>query len=158
MVGRSVSKYFHLFFSPAVHFNANAGRRFDPKSEDFFPPDPLANQFNQDRHAASFGFGVNARIRPTVSLMFEYTPRVGFKLGQRQSIIRWSNTGRLIGFEHESEAALGFGIQKDVGRHTFALTFSNNLATTTSRYNSSNQVFPPDRFTIGFNLYRRFLR
>ena len=157
MVGRSVSKYLHLFFSPAVHFNANAGRRFDPKPEDFFPPDPLANQFNQDRHAASFGFGVNARIRPTVSLIFEYTPRVGFKLGRVNPLFA-ANTGRLIGFEHESEAELGFGIQKDVGRHTFALTFSNNLATTTSRYNSSNQVFPPDRFTIGFNLYRRFFR
>jgi len=155
MVGRSISKYVHLFFSPAVHFNANAGRRFDPKPEDFFPPDPLANQFNQDRHAASFGFGVNARIRPTISLMFEYTPRVGFKLGRVNPVFA---AGRLIGFQHESEAELGFGIQKDVGRHTFSLTFSNTQATTTSRYNSSNQVFPPGRFAIGFNLYRRFLR
>lgn len=155
MVGRSASKYVHLFFAPAIHFNANAGRRFDPKPEDFFPPDPLANQFNQDRHAASFGFGVNARIRPTVSLLFEYTPRVGFKLGRVNPLFA---AGRLIGFEHASEAELGFGIQKDVGRHTFSLTFSNTQATTTSRYNSSNQVFPPDRFAIGFNLYRRFLR
>lgn len=157
MLGRSVSKYFHLFFSPAVHFNANAGRRFDPKPEDFFPPDPLANQFNQDRHSASFGFGVNARVRPTISLMFEYTPRVGFKLGRVNPLFA-PTTGRLVGFRHESEAELGFGIQKDVGRHTFSLTFSNTQGTTTSRYNSSNQVFPPDRFAIGFNLYRRFLR
>ena len=155
MIGRSASKYFHLFFSPAVHFNANAGRRFDPKPTDFFPPDPLANQFNQDRHAASFGFGVNARIRPTISLLFEYTPRIGFKLGR---VIPIFAAGRLTGFRHESEAELGFGIQKDVGRHTFSLTFSNTQATTTSRYNSSNQVFPPERFAIGFNLYRRFLR
>ena len=156
MVARSLSKYVHLFFSPAIHLNANGSRRFDPKATDFFPPEPLAEQFNQDKHGASFGFGVNARVRPTISLMFEYTPRVGFKLGRVDPI--FDNNFRLIGFEKESEAALGFGIAKDVGRHTFALTFSNTQATTTSRYNSSNLAFDPGSFTIGFNLYRRFLK
>ncbi|HKR59647.1 MAG TPA: DUF5777 family beta-barrel protein [Pyrinomonadaceae bacterium] len=156
MVARSLSKYLNFFFSPAVHFNANLNRRFDPKPTDFFPPEPLALQFNQDKHGASFGFGVNARVRPTVSLMFEYTPRVGFKLGRVVPI--FDANFRVIGFEHESEAEIGFGIAKDVGRHTFALTFSNTQTTTTSRYNSSNQVLGPSRFTIGFNLYRRFLR
>jgi hypothetical protein len=137
--------------------NANGQRRFDPRAEDFFPREPLANQFNQDQHGASFGFGASARIRPTTSLMIEYTPRVGFKLGQVDPIFA-PGTGRVTGFRHQSEAELGFGIEKDVGRHTFSLTFSNTQTTTTSRYNSSNQVLPPSRFTIGFNLYRRFLR
>lgn len=156
MLARSVTKYVNLFFSPALHLNANLSRRFDPKPTDFFPPEPLALQFNQDKHGASFGFGVNARVRPTVSLMFEYTPRVGFKLGRVDPI--FDQNFRVIGFEHESEAEIGFGIAKDVGRHTFALTFSNTQTTTTSRYNSSNQVLEPGSFTIGFNLYRRFLR
>ena len=156
MVARSLSKYVHFFFSPALHLNANANRRFDPKPTDFFPPEPLALQFNQDKHGVSFGWGVNARVRPTISLMFEYTPRVGFKLGRVDPI--FDANFRIIGFEHKSEAELGFGIAKDVGRHTFALTFSNTQTTTTSRYNSSNQVLSPSRFTIGFNLYRRFLR
>jgi cytochrome c oxidase subunit 2 len=157
MVARSASKYVHLFFSPALHLNANTRRRFDPKSTDFFPREPLADQFNQDQHGASFGFGANARIRPTISLMIEYTPRVGFKLGQIEEV-RSPVTNRIIGFRNESEAALGFGVEKDVGRHTFSLTFSNTQTTTTSRYNSSNQALPPSRFQIGFNLYRRFLK
>ena len=156
MAARSLTKYLHFFFSPAVHFNANANRRFDPKPTDFFPPEPLAEQFNQDKHSVSFGFGANARVRPTISLMIEYTPRVGFKLGRVDPI--FDANFRVLGFSSESEAELGFGIAKDVGRHTFALTFSNTQTTTTSRYNSSNQVLQPSRFTIGFNLYRRFLR
>lgn len=157
MVARSASKYVHLFFSPALHLNANTRRRFDPQPTDFFPREPLATQFNQDQHGASFGFGANARIRPTISLMFEYTPRVGFKLGQVDAV-RAAGTNKIIGFRNDSEAELGFGIEKDVGRHTFSLTFSNTQTTTTSRYNSSNQVLPPGRFMIGFNLYRRFLK
>jgi hypothetical protein len=156
MLARSVTKYVNLFFSPAVHLNANAGRRFDPKASDFFPPEPLANQFRQPKHGGSFGFGVNGRVRPTVSLLFEYTPRVGFKLGQVQPI--FSGTGRVTGFSHQSEAEIGFGVEKDLGRHTFSLTFSNTQTTTTSRYNSSNLLLPPSRFILGFNLYRRFLR
>lgn len=156
MVARGLSKYVHLFFSPALHLNANANRRFDPKPTDFFPREPLAEQFNQDKHGMSFGFGVSARVRPTISLMFEYTPRVGFKLGRVDPI--FDGNFRILGFENKSEPELGFGIAKDVGRHTFALTFSNTQATTTSRYNSSNLVLKPSSFTIGFNLYRRFLR
>ena len=156
MLARSVSKHVNFFFSPALHLNANANRRFDPKPTDFFPLEPLAEQFNQDKHAMSFGWGVNARIRPTISLMFEYTPRIGFKLGRVDPI--FDANFRIVGFEGRSEAELGFGIAKDVGRHTFALTFSNTQTTTASRYNSSNQALQPSRFTIGFNLYRRFLK
>ena len=157
MMARSATKYVHLFFSPALHLNANGQRRFDPRPEDFFPAEPLANQFRQDKHGGSFGFGASARIRPTISLMFEYTPRVGFKLARVVPVFA-PGTGRITEFVNESEAGLGFGIEKDIGRHTFSLTFSNTQGTTTSRYNSSNLVLPPSRFIIGFNLYRRFLR
>lgn len=157
MLARSVTKYVNLFFSPAVHFNANGQRRFDPRATDFFPPAQIADTYRQDRHAASFGFGVNARIKPTVSLLFEYTPRVGFKLGRVRPIFN-SNFTRIVGFSSESEAEIGFGIEKEIGRHAFSLTFSNTQTTTTARYNSSNLVLPPSRFIIGFNLYRRFLK
>ncbi|HKP35790.1 MAG TPA: DUF5777 family beta-barrel protein [Pyrinomonadaceae bacterium] len=157
MVARSASKYVNLFFSPAVHFNANGQRRFDPRANEFFPPAPVADAFRQDKHAASFGLGVNARIRPSISLLFEYTPRVGFKLGRVRPIFN-SNFTQVLGFRTESEPEIGFGIQKDVGRHSFSLTFSNTQTTTTARYNSSNLVLPPSKFTIGFNLYRRFLK
>ena len=157
MIARSASKYVNLIFSPAVHFNANGQRRFDPRPTDFFPPAAVADTFRQPRHSGSFGFGVNGRIRPTVSLLFEYTPRVGFKLGEVVPIFNPGFT-RIVGFQTKSEAEIGFGVQKDIGRHTFSLTFSNTQTTTTSRYNSSNLVLPPSKFVIGFNLYRRFLK
>lgn len=34
MLARSATKYVHLFFSPAVHLNANRRRRFDRSSDD----------------------------------------------------------------------------------------------------------------------------
>jgi hypothetical protein len=98
--------------------------------------------------------GVNARIRPTVSLLFDYTPRVGFKLGRVDAEFDMNFT-RIERFRNESEAAIGFGIEKRIGRHAFSLTFSNTQTTTTSRYNSSNLVLSPSKFVIGFNLYRR---
>jgi hypothetical protein len=155
MIGRSVTKYVHLFFSPAVHINTNGNGRFNPRPEDL--PDPaLADDFRLGTHTGSFGFGVNARIRPSASLLFEYTPRVGFKLGQVSPIID-ETTGAITGLVNKSEAAIGFGIEKRMGRHVFSLTFSNTQTTTTSRYNSSNLVLPPKRFSIGFNLFRRLL-
>ena len=157
MVARSATKYVNLFFSPAVHFNANGQRRFDPRANEFFPPATLADSFRQDKHAASFGFGVNARVRPTISLLFEFTPRVGFKLGRVRPIFN-SNFTQVTAFRVESEPEIGFGIQKDIGRHSFSLTFSNTQTTTTARYNSSNLVLSPSKFIIGFNLYRRFLK
>ena len=157
MLARSATKYVHLFFSPAVHLNANGQRRFDPRASSFFPPAPIADSFRLDKHGASFGFGVNARIRPSVSLLFEYVPRVGFKLGRVRPVFGATST-QIFGFTNESEAAIGFGVQKDMGRHSFSLTFSNTQATTTARYNSSNLVLPPSKFIIGFNLYRRFFK
>jgi cytochrome c oxidase subunit 2 len=154
MMARSVTKYVNVFFSPALHLNANGQNRFDPRRSDFFPPATI--DFHLPRHTGSFGFGVNGRITPSVSLLFEYTPRVGFKLGA--VLPTFDSTGKVIGFTPRSEAEIGFGVQKDVGRHSFSLTFSNTQTTTTSRYNSSNLVLPPSRFIIGFNLYRRFLR
>jgi cytochrome c oxidase subunit 2 len=156
MVSRSVTRYVNLFFSPAVHFNSNGQGRFNPRLGDIFPLSPEAASFELGQHTGSFGFGVNARIRPTVSLLFDYTPRVGFKLGRVDATFD-ENFTRIERFTNESEAALGFGIEKRIGRHAFSLTFSNTQTTTTSRYNSSNLVLPPSRFTIGFNLFRRLL-
>jgi hypothetical protein len=154
MIGRSVTRYVNLFFSPAVHINANGNGRFNPRPEDSFPGQ-FDNNFRLGTHAASFGLGVNASIRPSVSLLFEYTPRVGFKLGRVLS--EFDSNFNFIRFVNDSEPEIGFGIEKRIGRHVFSLTFSNTQATTTSRYNSSNLVLPPKRFSIGFNLFRRLL-
>jgi hypothetical protein len=152
MLGRSVTKYVNVFFSPAVHVNSNGGDRF----KEFLRTQPLAAKLRLGRHSGSFGFGVNAQVRPTTSLLFEYTPRVGFKMGQIVADFN-SDTGQLIGFRNKSEAEIGFGIEKRIGRHVFSLTFANTQTTTTARYNSSNLVLPPSKFTIGFNMFRRLL-
>ncbi len=155
MLSRSVTEYVTLFFSPAVHINSNKdGRRFLRHLQGAFSEDLLATLNDFDEHGASFGFGVNARIRPTTSLLFEYVPRTGFKLGSINAIID-EDTGEVISLENITEASLGFGIEKRLGRHSFSLTFSNTQATTTSRYNSSNLGRPLKRFSIGFNLFRR---
>ncbi len=156
MIARSVTEYVNVFFSPAVHFNANGQDRFRSPLRDSFPLDTEARNFRLGRHTGSFGFGVNARIRPTASILFEYTPRVGFKMGLVEATFDPTFT-RITRFNNRSEAEIGFGIEKRMGRHSFALTFSNTQTTTTSRYNSSNLFLPPGRFTIGFNLFRRLL-
>ncbi|HEY7913068.1 MAG TPA: DUF5777 family beta-barrel protein [Blastocatellia bacterium] len=156
MMSRSVTRYVTLFFSPAVHINSNKDRRFLRDFEDSFSEDVINNINDFGEHGASFGLGVNARIRPTLSLLFEYVPRTGFKLGTFNATVD-EETGEVIRLENVSEASLGFGIEKRLGRHSFSLTFSNTQATTTSRYNSSNLGRPADRFSIGFNLFRRLL-
>lgn len=152
MLARSVTKYVNLFFSPAAHINSNGGDRF----KEFLSGQPFAESLRLGRHSGSFGLGVNARVRPTTSLLFEYTPRVGFKMGQIVGDFD-PTTGQLLGFRNESEDEIGFGIEKRIGRHVFSLTFSNTQTTTTARYNSSNLGLPKDKFTIGFNLFRRLL-
>ena len=155
MIGRSVTKYAHVFFSPAVHINSNGQHRFDPKPGDFFLPIAPEALLKLAQHTASFGFGVDVRVRPSTSLLFEYTPRVGFKLGLIDPIFNDSFTA-IEGFKQTTHAEIGFGIERRIGRHSFSLTFSNTQTTTTSRYNSSNLGLSPKRFIIGFNLYRRF--
>lgn len=152
MIARSVTKYVNLFFSPAVHINSNGGDRF----KEVLASQPLAASLRLGEHTGSFGFGVNGRIRPTTSLLFEYTPRIGFKMGQITADFD-PTTGQITGFRNRSEASIGFGVEKRIGRHVFSLTFSNTQATTTARYNSSNQALPPSKFSIGFNIFRRLL-
>ncbi|HWX40325.1 MAG TPA: DUF5777 family beta-barrel protein [Blastocatellia bacterium] len=156
MFERSVTRYVHLFFSPAVHINSNGQGRFNPRPDEFFPPAPAAATFKLGQHTGSFGFGADAMIRPSVSLLFEFTPRIGFKMGQVVPIFSPGFTS-IVGFRNNSEPEIGIGIEKRLGRHIFTLTFSNTQATTTSRYNSSNLVLSPSNFTIGFNLFRRLL-
>lgn len=152
-LARSIGKYVNVFFAPAVHLNANGQRRFAPKPEDFFPAEPLAAQVNLGKHTGSFGFGVNARVSRSMALLFEFTPRIGFKLGRVSPI--YDANFKITGFKNTSYPEIGFGIEKDVGRHAFSLTFSNTQTTTTSRYNSSNLVLSPRYWVIGFNLFRR---
>ncbi|MGH9822639.1 MAG: DUF5777 family beta-barrel protein, partial [Blastocatellia bacterium] len=121
--------------------------------EQLFPTSPVAAAFRLPTNTGSFGFGADARIRPSVSLMFEFTPRVGFKMGD--VIPLFDSQFNIIGFKNDSEPEIGVGVQKRIGRHAFSLTLSNTQTTTTSRYNSSNLALSPSNFVIGFNIFRR---
>ncbi len=154
MFSGRVHKRVYLFFSPAVHINSNGQRRFDPRANDFFPPATVANSFRLPRHGATFGFGASILITPNVVALFDVAARTGFQLGRVRPIL--NSSFRVTGFTNESHPSIGFGIQRNIGQHSFALTFSNTQATTTSRYNSSNLVLSPKHLIIGFNLTRRF--
>ncbi len=154
MISRQVGKRVFLFFSPAVHFNSNGQHRFNPRPDDFFPPAIVAATFKLPTNGASFGMGVQVRITPSVSGIFEFTPRTGFKLGRVQPL--FDSNFNITGFKNLSEPEIGFGLQYTIGKHAFALTLSNTQTTTTSRYNSSNLILSPSHLIIGFNLFRRW--
>ena len=86
--------------------------------------------------------------------MFEFTPRIGFKLGRVDPI--FDPNFEVIGFQNVSKPEMGIGAMYTVGKHSFTLTLSNTQTTTTSKYNSSNLVLAPRRLIIGFNLFRRW--
>lgn len=155
MFSRQLGKRVYLFFSPAVHLNSNGQHRFNPRPDDYSPPATTAvENFKLPTNGASFGMGTLVRITPSVSGIFEFTPRTGFKLGHVDPV--FDSEFNVIGFNNQSEPEIGYGVQYNIGKHAFALTFSNTQTTTTSRYNSSNLVLSPRHVVIGFNLFRRW--
>ncbi len=154
MLSGRIGKRVFLFFSPAVHLNANGQRRFDPRPNDYFPVATIANNFRMPKHGASFGFGASVMITPNVLALFDFTPRTGFKMGQVRTVLGPGFS--IVGFTNESHPSIGFGVQRNLGKHSFALTLSNTQTTTTSRYNSSNLTLTPKQLILGFNLSRRF--
>lgn len=86
-----------------------------------------------DRDTGYIGLGARVAIRPTTYVIGEVTPRLG---------------GYVIG-----DPEYGFGIEKRVGAHVFALTFTNG-ASTTNRQIAHGGV--PEGLYFGFNLTRKF--
>jgi hypothetical protein len=86
------------------------------------------------RDTGMVGLGANLRLRPTLFLTGEVTPRVA---------------GYVIG-----DAEYGFGISKRVGGHVFDLTFTNTTQGTTFAQ-LARGGFPGSLF-FGFNIARKF--
>jgi len=154
MMSSRLGKRVYLFFSPALSLNSNGQHRFNPRAEDYFPYADAANSFHLPSYTASFGFGTAVMITPKHVALFEYTPRIGFKLGRVDAI--FDNDFNVVGFQNVSKPSIGFGYQWNIGKHSFTLTLSNTQTTTTSRSNSSNLVLSPKNMVIGFNLFRRW--
>lgn len=85
------------------------------------------------RDTGFVGVGSRLRIRPTVYLVGEVSPRVGgYKPGDPQ---------------------YAFSIEKRVGAHVFSLTFANSAATTFAQIARGGI---PEGLFFGFNLARKF--
>jgi hypothetical protein len=86
-----------------------------------------------DRDTLLVGFGGRVRVRPTVYVVAEVSPRIaGYDPGQPE---------------------YGFGIEKRAGGHMFQLTFSNTFGTTFGQLARGGS---PDTLYLGFNLSRKF--
>lgn len=98
---------------------------------------PLPGELAEDNSTVMIGLGARLRVRPTVYLMLEGTPRVG---------------GYNPGVDQVS-----IGIEKRSGGHTFQLNFSNGLGTTFGQL--ARGGFKPaasDDWHLGFNISRKF--
>ena len=88
---------------------------------------------NIDRDTFYVGVGGRLRLRPTVYIVAETSPRVG-------------------GYD-PGEASFAFGIEKRAGGHMFQLNFGNNQGTT---FGQTAQGGNPHALYMGFNLARKF--
>jgi hypothetical protein len=95
---------------------------------------PLPSEVADDNDVFLLGLAARIRIRPTVYLVGEITPRLsGYDPGVNQ---------------------VSFGVEKRAGGHMFQLNFSNGFGTTMAqiaRGGTSN-----DDWYIGFNISRKF--
>ena len=116
-VSRELGKYGAVYVEPMWVNNSN----------------PLPSEIVDDNDTFMAGIGLRLRIRPSVYLVGEYTPRAGYKPGVNQG---------------------SFGIEKRLGGHVFQMNFSNGFGTTMShiaRGGTSN-----DDWYLGFNISRKF--
>ena len=87
----------------------------------------------EKRDTGFVGIGTRLRIRPTVYVSGEVTPRVG-------------------GYE-SGEPEFAFAIEKRAGGHLFQLNFANNVSTT---YRHLARGGLSDSLFLGFNIARKF--
>ena len=124
-------------YSPAV--GAVISRELGDRAALYLQPmwvnntNPLPSEIVDDNDTFFVGVGARVRIRPTVYVVGEISPRVG-------------NTP---GAHHAS-----FAIEKRQGGHTFQLNFSNGLGNTPAQL-SKGGASAEDWF-IGFNISRKF--
>jgi len=94
---------------------------------------PLPSELSDDNSTFLFGIGGRLRVRPTVYVVGEYSPRIGYSPG----------------VDH-----ITFGVEKRAGGHVFQLNFSNNIGTTPAQI--ARGGFDNEDWYIGFNISRKF--
>jgi Membrane bound beta barrel domain (DUF5777) len=93
----------------------------------------LPEELVDDNDTFIFGLGARIRIRPTVYVVGEFIPRVGYDPGVHHGT---------------------FGIEKRAGGHTFQLNFSNGFGTTMGQLARGGTA--SDDWYLGFNISRKF--
>ena len=93
----------------------------------------LPSELADDNDTFLFGIGGRLRVRPTVYVVGEYIPRIGYSPG----------------VDH-----LTFGVEKRAGGHVFQINFSNNIGTTPAQI--ARGGFDNEDWYIGFNISRKF--
>jgi hypothetical protein len=94
---------------------------------------PFPSELTDDNDTFILGLGARVRIRPTVYLVGEFIPRLGFEPGV--------NYGT-------------FGIEKRAGGHVFQLNFSNGFGTTMGQLARGGTG--SEDWYMGFNISRKF--
>lgn len=115
LVSRKLGRYAVLYAEPLVALNSSP---FD----------------TGDEHSLLLGLGGRLRIRPSVYLVGEITPR-------------------LAGFDPGAEQ-MSLGIETRAGGHLFQLNFSNGFGTTFGQI--ARGGFTYDDWYLGFNISRKF--
>lgn len=122
-------------YAPAV--GAVVGRTFGEWAAFYASPVWVHNTGafteTEKRDTGFVGLGTRLRIRPTVYVSGEVTPRVG-------------------GYE-SGEPEFAFAIEKRAGGHLFQLNFANNVSTT---YRHLARGGLSDSLFLGFNIARKF--
>jgi hypothetical protein len=113
-----------LLISPTFAFNTRDDQRLE-----------FTQTFGTEHnHTIALGIGAGVRVRPTVSLVGEYIPRL------------WGFRG-----EQKDYPGVSVGLQKSTFRHTFELVVSRQLIMTPAQVAFQGV----DTFRIGFNIYRK---
>lgn len=118
IVSRRIAEHAAFYVEPMWVNNSNA----------------LPGELVDDNDTVMVGLGTRIRVRPTVYVVAEVTPRVsGFKPGSHQT---------------------NFGIEKRAGGHMFQLNIGNGDASTPGQI--ARGAFSNDNWYLGFNLSRKF--
>jgi Membrane bound beta barrel domain (DUF5777) len=117
VVSRELGTYGALYVEPIWVNNSN----------------PLPSELDDDNDTLLIGLGARVRIRPTVYLVGEFIPRVGYDPGVNHGT---------------------FGIEKRAGGHVFQLNFSNGFGTTMGQLARGGTG--SEDWYLGFNISRKF--
>jgi hypothetical protein len=93
----------------------------------------LPSELTDDNDTFMVGLGARIRVRPTVYVVGEFIPRVGFSPGAHHGT---------------------FGVEKRAGGHVFQLNFSNGQGNTMGQLARGGTA--SDDWYIGFNISRKF--